>query len=115
MAKFCGRIGFLRTRETAPGVWTPKLEWRQYTGDIVRNYRRWDNNEYVNDDFNITNSISIVADSYAYECLGLMRCVEWMGSKWKISSVDVQRPRIIISMGGLYNDMSETCSCEEEF
>lgn len=103
MAKFCGKIGFVRTEKTAPGVWTPQIEERSYTGDVIRNYRRWDNNEYVNDDVNITNSISIIADKYAYECLGFMKYVDWMGTKWKISSVEIQRPRIIISMGGIYN------------
>lgn len=104
MTKFFGTIGFVRTKETAPGVWTPTTEERSYTGDVTRNYRRFDNGEYLNDNLNITNTISIVADSYAYECMGFMKYIVWMGTKWKISSIEVQRPRLIISMGGVYND-----------
>lgn len=104
MTKFCGKIGFAKTTETAPGVWTPQIEERSYTGDVTRNYRRWDNSEYANDNFNVTNTISIIADSYACECMGLMKYVTWMGTKWKISSIELQRPRLIISIGGVYDD-----------
>lgn len=104
MTKFCGKIGFIETKETSPGVWTEvdPIE-KSYTGDVTRNMRRWDQGQNVNDDFNITNSISIVADSYAYENLGIMRYVTWMGTKWKISSVEIERPRLILSIGGIYN------------
>lgn len=104
MTKFYGKVGFVRTEKTAPGVWTPHKEERSYTGDVTRNYRRWDTSGNVNDDFNVTNTISIIADNYAYECMGLMRYVVWMGTKWKISSVEVERPRLLISIGGVYDD-----------
>lgn len=103
MTKFCGKIGFVRTRETAPGVWTPQVEERSYTGDVTRNMRRWDSSEHLNDDFNVTNSISIVADPFLCECMGFIKYVKWMGTKWKVSSVELQRPRLILSIGGVYN------------
>ena len=104
MTKFYGKIGFIDNKETSPGVWTDTdpIE-RSYTGDVTRNMRRWDQTQYVNDDFNISNTISIVADSYIYEHLGLMRYVKWMGVKWKISSIEVERPRLILTIGGIYN------------
>lgn len=106
MAKFCGKIGFSKTveREDQPGVWDDDVVERSYTGDIIRNMRRWDNSQYVNDDLNITNSISIVADSFACCNAYLIKYVCWMGAKWKVTSVDVQRPRLILSLGGVYND-----------
>lgn len=105
MTKFCGKIGFIETIETSPGVWMPQdppIE-KCYTGDVIKNYRRWDNSQEVNDDFNINNSISVVADSYIFEHLNVMKYVTWMGIKWKITSIEIQRPRIILTIGGVYN------------
>lgn len=103
MAKFCGKIGFVESRETSPGVWTEEPIERSYTGDVTRNMRYWNQGQNLNDDFNVSNSISIVADNYLYEHLGIMKYVTWMGTKWKISSIEVQRPRLILSIGGVYN------------
>lgn len=104
MAKFCGQVGFMETTETVPGVWTEDIVERSYTGDVIRNGRRWDNSQYLNDNFNVNNSISIVADSFAIEHLHLIRYVTWMGAKWKVSSVEIQRPRLVLSISGVYND-----------
>lgn len=105
MAKFCGLIGFACTKELKdqPGVWVDKIIEKPYTGDIVRNMRRWDAAQQVNDDLNVNNSISIIADSDAYNKLHLIKYVCWMGAKWKVTSIDVQPPRVILSIGGLYN------------
>lgn len=103
MAKFYGKIGFIETQETSPGVWTETVIERNYYGDLLRNTRRWDSSEYLNDDLSISNQISIVADPYAYENFHSMKYVEFMNAKWKIGSVDVQFPRLILDIGGVYN------------
>lgn len=104
MAKFCGKIGFVETVETSPDVWEEKTTERLYYGDLIRSTRRLENQSRVNDSININNEISIIADPYIRENLFSMRYVEFMGSKWKISGVDVQFPRLILSVGGLYNE-----------
>lgn len=105
MAKFSGRIGFAEIVETVPGVYREQLKFRNYKGDVLKNYRRYDSGEGLNDNLNINNSLSIVADSFCYENLGCIRCVEWMGTLWKVSSIDLsQRPRIIFEVGGVYNE-----------
>lgn len=104
MAKFCGKIGFVETVETSPDVWEEKTTERLYYGDLIRSTRRLENQSQVNDSININNEISIIADPYIRENLFSMRYVEFMGSKWKISGVDVQFPRLILSVGGLYNE-----------
>ena len=76
---------------------------REYRGDLIRNTRRMQTAESLNDDINISNEISIVADPYANQNFHSMRYVEFMGAKWKISNVDVQYPRLILSIGGIYN------------
>ena len=103
MAKFRGVIGLVDDVETAPDVWEQKAVERHYRGDFVKNSRRWSNTEYLNDDFTINNEISIVADSYLYKHMYAMRYVIFGGAAWKIESITVQRPRIIISIGGIYN------------
>lgn len=104
MAKFYGVIGYAETKETAPGVWREVITERSYYGDVIRNTRRWEGSEHLNDDLNINNLISIVADAYANENFFAIRYITWMGSKWKVTNVEVQRPRLILTIGGLYNE-----------
>ena len=102
--KYYGKIGYVESIETSPGVWTEsKVIERVYTGDIIRNTRRRDSGENLNDDINVNNEISIVADSFANQNFHLLRYAEWMGTRWKITNVDVQPPRLILSLGGVYN------------
>lgn len=103
MAKWFGKIGYTTTRETRPGVWEPLIEEKEYYGDTVRNVRRLENAAKVNDDIAVAVDISIVADPFAYNNFHTMKYVEYMGSKWKVSSVDPQYPRLVLTLGGLYN------------
>lgn len=103
MAKFYGVIGYAETSETAPGVWAEGITERNYSGDVVRNSRRWQAGEGLNDNLTINNEFSIVADPYAYQNFHAMRYIKWMGASWKITNIDVQRPRLILTIGGLYN------------
>lgn len=104
MAKFYGKIGYAETKETSPGVWTEEITERNYYGDLTRNNRRLQSTDKVNDDITITDELSIVADPYAYDHFYAMRYAEFMGAKWKITNVDAsQRPRLILTLGGLYN------------
>lgn len=107
MARFFGTVGFLRTEESDPenhpGVWTEVLTEREYYGDVFQNSRRSDSTGNIIDSPMINNRISIVADVYANENFGAMRYVRMYGSLWKITNVELQRPRIILTIGGLYN------------
>lgn len=103
MAKFYGIIGYSETVETEPGVWEDRITERSYQGDLIRNTRRLQSSGGINDDVNISNEISILADPFAYQNFHAMRYVEFMGAKWKISNVEVQYPRLILSLGGVYN------------
>lgn len=104
MAKFYGIIGYAETVETSPGIHTEQVVERSYYGDVIRNTRRLQTTDQVNDDVNVSNEISIVADPYANDHFHAMRYVEFMGAKWKITNVDASRyPRLILTVGGLYN------------
>lgn len=104
MAKFCGIIGYALTVETEPGIYEEKIIENQYFGDVIRNSRRLQERSKVNDDINISNQISIIADPFANNNFHAMRYVEFMGAKWKITDVEVQYPRLLLMIGGLYNE-----------
>lgn len=108
MAKFYGVIGYAVTKETAPGVWTEEITEQSYYGDLTRNMRRLQDSGDLNDDINVANEISIVADPYANANFHSMRYVAFMGVKWKISKVEVQYPRLILTLGGVYNGKQAT-------
>lgn len=103
MAKFYGVIGYAETVETAKGVYSEEITKRKYYGDIQRNMKRIENGENLNDNIAVNNSISIVADAYAYQNFFAIRYVEWMGARWKVTNVEVQHPRLILTIGGVYN------------
>lgn len=104
MAKWFGTIGYAKQVETEPGYWEEKITKRLYYGDIIRNTRALQNTSQINDDVNIGNQISILADPYAVNHIYAMRCIEFQGADWTVSHVDVQYPRLILSIGGLYKD-----------
>lgn len=103
MPKFYGNIGYAISKETAPGVWTEDIVERQYFGDIYRNTRKLQSGNQVNDSIDISNEISILSDPFANENFHSMRYITYMGAKWKVSSVEVRYPRLILTVGGLYN------------
>lgn len=103
MAKFSGVIGYSESVETSPGVWTQKITERKARGDVLRNYRKWEGTENLNDNLVINNTISIVADKYAYDHIFAIKYVKYMGVEWKVENVEIQPPRLILSLGGVYN------------
>ena len=104
MEKFYGEVGYADTVEAAPGVWREQITERNYFGDVLRNISKMRDGKNLNDDLVVDNQISIVADPYACEKFHSMRYVKWMGSLWKITNVEVRRPRLILTIGGVYND-----------
>lgn len=103
MAKFYGAIGYAETVEESPGAWVEKITEHNYYGDLIRLNRRLESSGGVNDNVNISNQISIVADPYANEHFHSMRYAMFAGTKWKITNVEVQYPRLILTLGGVYN------------
>lgn len=103
MARWYGTIGYAEVTETAPGVWTETIVPREYYGDLNRNIRHISSNDKVNEDISVNNELSIISDPYAMENFYQMRYAEFMGVKWKVSSVEVRYPRLILSLGGVYN------------
>lgn len=109
MAKFRGKVGYLLTEEESidgegTGIWKEHILERTYYGDIIRNISRWESSGNLNDNISINNSVSIVADPFAIENFQLIKYVELHNQLWKVNTAEVQYPRIILSLGGVYNE-----------
>ena len=103
MAKFYGAVGYAESKESGDGVWTDTITERNYFGDVIKNARQWQSGESANDNLEISNTISIVSDPYAYQNFHAIKYVEWMGARWKVKNIDVQSPRLLLTIGGVYN------------
>ena len=105
MARFYGTVGYGEPVESPPesGVWRDQIVEYPYTGDVIRNTRKLEGGEGLNDDINVGNSISVVADQFADANFFKIKYVRWMGVLWKVTSVEVRRPRLILSLGSVYN------------
>ena len=103
MAKYFGNIGYAETVEVKPGVWKETITERPYFGDTMRISRRLVTSGVINSRVDISNQISIVSDPYANENFHAIRYAEFMGAKWTVSNIEVQYPRLILTLGGVYN------------
>lgn len=108
--KFYGNVGFAFQEETAPDVYQDTVTKRPYRGDVVRRRRKWNGGENLTDEFDLDNEISIVADDYIRKHLSIIRFVEWMDCAWEVKSAEVQFPRIILTIGGVYNGDTSSVS-----
>lgn len=110
MAKFYGEVGYGWTVESpaGSGVWVDNIVEVHYYGDVVRNTRQLREGENLNNDLSVNNSISIVADAYANEHFFAIRYIRWAGALWTVTEVEVQSPRLLLRLGGVYNGPTYT-------
>lgn len=102
--KYYGEIGFWQDDvEIRPGVFSPGIVPKAYTGDVLRNNQRWNSAQTQNDNLVMSHRISIVADVYLNNNLSSIKFVTYMGNKWKVNSIEVNYPRVIFELGGVYN------------
>ena len=104
MAKFYGEVGYLERVKTAPGIYESEIKTKNYYGNVIQRKSQWQAGENLDDDIVINQVISILADPFAYSNFSKMRYVVWQGVKWKIKGIDVLQPRIILTIGGVYNE-----------
>lgn len=103
MARFYGKIGYGQDVDKGHGVHELEITERIYSGDVVRNFRRQQQGEKVNNDLTTATTISVVSDTYANEHFFAIRYVEWAGTLWEVTNVDQESPRLILQLGGIYN------------
>lgn len=103
MAKFAGKIGFSNTIETSPGIWSSDIVEKTYMGDVLKASLRYQDNSKVNEDVVLSKRISIIADMFINNNLHTIKYVTYMGTKWSVTEFDIQYPRVILTLGGVYN------------
>ena len=104
MARYHGYVGYAIDVEAYPGVWEEQISEHEYFGDVLKNRINMQQGSVVNAKITISNSISIIADPFAFENVYAMRYVTYLGKKWSIVNVSIERPRLILTLGGLYNE-----------
>lgn len=108
MSKFYGRVGYGMTVEkdpvNHPGVLSDDFVEKSYYGDVLRNVSHWVKGASINDNMELRNKISIMADKFAWEYFSLIKYVEWEGVKWKVTEIEVERPRLVLTIGGVFNE-----------
>ena len=103
MAKFYGKIGFNSTVESAPGVYSDEIVEKPYQGDILKNTRRYEQGAGTIDDVKLNNKISILGDNFSNEHFHEICYVEWLGTLWRVTNIEITFPRLILTIGGVYN------------
>ena len=104
MAKFYVPIGCAIPFESRPGVWKDRIEERAYYGELLGySSRSTTSQDSTNDELNITSKFSIVADPFAHNNCHAMKYIRYMGTNWKITNIEPQYPRLILTVGGVYN------------
>lgn len=103
MSKFAGWVGYVTQEETSPGVWSPMDNPKRMRGDIIRQNVNHQDNGKVNGDISLNHRVSLIGDKYAFNNVHFIKWVEFNNLKWEVTSVELQRPRIIVSLGGLWN------------
>lgn len=103
MAKFTGLVGYVTQEETVPGVWSPVDNSKMMKGDIIRQSLSNKDKDKINGDISLNHRVSLLGDAYAFNSYYAIKWIQIDGRKWEVVSVEIQRPRIVVSVGGLYN------------
>ena len=107
MSKWSGVIGFKDEFERSSSIWVEDIIEKEYYGDIIKNYKFSESVSEINDSININNQFSVISDPYALENFHKMIYITYMGTKWKIRNVEIQYPRVILGVGGVYNEENQ--------
>lgn len=105
--KWYGQIAYSNQIETEPGIFEDVPEVRNYYGDVLKVYKRDETGSQINPDISVSNQLSVVADPFLMNSFHKILYVTFGGAKWKVSSVEVQYPRLLIQFGGLYSEEGE--------
>lgn len=109
MSKFTGLVGFITQEESIPGVWSPIENSKKMRGDLISssatngNGSRIADSGKVNDDVSLNHRVSLLGDYYTFNNYLNIKWIQIGGRKLEVSSIELQRPRVILTVGGLWN------------
>ena len=108
MAKWYGKVGYITQQEVEPGIYGPVATERKCYGELLSGMSKWSSSNKVNDDLNVANKISIMADPFAIQHFSTIKYVEFMDALWNVTSIELAQPRLILTVGGVYNGPTPT-------
>lgn len=114
MARFFGAVGFVTSVETEPGIWEEQAVERELYGDVIRPGQQLEVGDKVNKDLSLNHSVSVLADDYIKEKLSAIRYVSWAGVLWSVSDIQMQSPRLVLRLGGVYNGPRPVSGASED-
>lgn len=103
MGVFYDKIGFVETVTKTPGVWISEYIEKEYPGVISRLSRRWQRTDKINSDIDVNLVLSLIMDDYVEKHVDAIRYVVYNGVKWSVTNIEIDRPRITLTVGGVYN------------
>lgn len=104
--KYSGMAGVVEDSiEISPGIWKPAgVREIKATGDFVSSRKEFSvRSDSTNDDVTMSNTISIVMSKDLFNNLSNLRYLTVNGARYKVTSFEINRPRIVITLGGLWN------------
>lgn len=97
-------MGFGIATQGVPGVINDTITERDYKGDVLRSNKNFDESSNgVNDNLKLSNRVSIVADDFANQNASVIRYAIVGGVRWKVTNIEVAAPRLILTLGEVYN------------
>lgn len=103
MVKYAGLVYYTTQLETKPGVWKDSVKEHFMRGDVLRKASSSQNGDKVNSDVSLNHRVSLIADEYALGNYHDIKGIQINGRVWQVESIEVQRPRLIVTLGGLLN------------
>lgn len=104
MNRFYGKVGYAVQEEVRTGVWEDIITERNYFGELVeKSWREQQAADQVHTNLKLNTNIKIVADSFAINHFSNIRYICYGGARWMVTGVKAEHPRIILTIGGLYN------------
>lgn len=103
MARFAGLVGYVTQEETSPGIWSSVEKSVMMKGELIRQSSNNRDAGKVNSDITLNHRVSLMGDSYSFDNYYNIKWVMVDKVKWEVSSIEIQRPRLILAIGGLWN------------
>lgn len=110
MARYYGEVGYGEPVQVRPGVWEDQITERSYRGEVKQNSRLVSIGDSIIGETRFQTTISILAGAEAFENekYTAIRYIKWAGSVWTVTSVKVDRPRLILMLGEVYHGPTAT-------
>lgn len=103
MAKYAGNVCYVTEVESPPGVWRKEETVVRMYGDILRTASVFQGAERINKNITLQNRISLLANSIGMSNFYNIQWIEYLGTKWEVTLIDIVSPRIIVTLGGIWN------------